>query len=568
MSFNIMNNIDYYDNNKVQGNPLIAKGYGSGSGSYKVGIYIRLSKEDEEKEKYSESESIQNQRALLIQYIKENKLNFISGYVDDGISGTSFDRPGFNKMIEDIENGKINMVITKDLSRLGRNYVQSGYYTETYFPEHNVRYIAILDNIDTAIDSANNDIAPFKSILNEMYAKDTSKKINSVLQSKRKQGEYLGTAPYGYKKDPENKYHLIVDEEAAKVVKLIFEKYLEGYGTMQIADYLSEQKTPIPSDYNKKKRGTKSITYGLWAQSTVRFILSNEIYTGTVIQGKRKKLSFKSKKFIDVPEEDWVKVPNMHEAIVSVEDYERAKRVIESTKGSRVVENDYLFKGLLRCYDCKGYIGIRSPDKNGNIYGRCQRYGRYGKFDVCSPHNFNYQVFEESMILVLKEICKEYSNKKRLEEIAKKSKSKEDKELDLKNRLKTYETQIQKETRKLELLYEDRLSEIITVDSYIENANRIKNEVKEYQDRIKEIEQELSGEKNKQNKDEKLNNLVDEFLNMEKPTKEIIREFIEKIEIHSDKQVDIYFNFKPLQELNENLNSFCVAKKIYEKKAV
>ena len=545
MSFNIMNNIDY-----------------------KVGIYIRLSKEDEEKEKYSESESIQNQRALLMQYIKENKLNFIAEYVDDGISGTSFDRPGFNKMIEDIENGKINMVITKDLSRLGRNYVQSGYYTETYFPEHNVRYIAILDNIDTAIDSANNDIAPFKSILNEMYAKDTSKKINSVLQSKRKQGEYLGTAPYGYKKDPENKYHLIIDEEAAKVVKLIFERYLEGYGTMQIADYLSEQKIPIPSDYNKKKRGTKSITYGLWAQSTVRFILSNEIYTGTVIQGKRKKLSFKSKKYIDVPEEDWVRVPNMHEAIVSVEDYERAKRIIESTKGSRVFENDYLFKGLLRCYDCKGYIGIRSPDKNGNIYGRCQRYGRYGKFDVCSPHNFNYQVFEESMILVLKEICKEYSNKKKLEEIAKKSKSKEDKELDLKNRLKTYEAQIQKETRKLELLYEDRLSEIIAVDSYIKNANRIKNEVKEYQDRIKEIEQELSGEKNKQNKDEKLNNLVDEFLNMEKPNKEIIREFIERIEIHSDKQVDIYFNFKPLQELNDNLEKFICAKKEYERKAV
>jgi recombinase len=560
-----MNNIDYYDNNKVPGNPLIAKCYGRGSGSYKVGIYIRLSKEDEEKEKYSESESIQNQRALLMQYIKENKLNFIAEYVDDGISGTSFDRPGFNKMIEDIENGKINMVITKDLSRLGRNYVQSGYYTETYFPEHNVRYIAILDNIDTAIDSANNDIAPFKSILNEMYAKDTSKKINSVLQSKRKQGEYLGTAPYGYKKDPENKYHLIIDEEAAKVVKLIFERYLEGYGTMQIADYLSEQKIPIPSDYNKKKRGAKSITYGLWAQSTVRFILSNEIYTGTVIQGKRKKLSFKSKKFIDVPEEDWVKVPNMHEAIVSIEDYERAKRIIESTKGSRVVENDYLFKGLLRCYDCKGYIGIRSPDKNGNIYGRCQRYGRYGKFDVCSPHNFNYQVFEESMILVLKEICKEYSNKKRLEEIVKKSRSKENKELDLRNRLKTYEAQIQKETRKLELLYEDRLSEIITVDSYIENANRIKNEVKEYQERIKEIQQELSGEENSKNKDEKLNNLVDEFLNMEKPTKEIIREFIEKIEIHSDKQVDIYFNFKPLQELN---NNFSVAKKEYEKKAV
>lgn len=544
MKLDIMNNIDY-----------------------KVGIYIRLSKEDEEKEKYSESESIQNQRALLKQYIKENKLTFIQEYVDDGVSGTSFDRPAFNRMIEDIEQGKINMVITKDLSRLGRNYVQSGYYTETYFPEHNVRYIAILDNIDTSQDNANNDIAPFKSILNEMYAKDTSKKINSVLNTKRKQGEYLGTAPYGYKKDPEDKYHLIVDEEAAKVVKLIFDKYLEGYGTMQIADFLSEQKIPIPSDYNKKKRGTKSITYGLWAQSTVRFILSNEIYTGTVVQGKRKKISFKSKKFIDVPEEDWIKVADMHEAIVSKEDFEKAKQILDTTKGSRVAQNDYLFKGLLRCYDCKGYIGIRSPDKNGNIYGRCQRYGRYGKFDVCSPHNFNYQVFEESMILVLKEICKEYSNKKKLEEIAKKSKSVKYKELDLKSKLKTYETQIQKETRKLELLYEDRLSEIITVDSYIENANKIKINVKEYQNKIKEIEKELSGEETSENKDEKLNNIVNEFLNMEKPTKEIIREFIERIEIHSDKQVDIYFNFKPLQEVNDNLEKFICARKKYEIKS-
>ena len=545
MSFNIMNNIDY-----------------------KVGIYIRLSKEDEEKEKYSESESIQNQRTLLMQYIKENKLNFIAEYVDDGVSGTSFDRPAFNKMIEDIEQGKVNMVITKDLSRLGRNYVQSGYYTETYFPEHNVRYIAILDNIDTGLDSANNDIAPFKSILNEMYAKDTSKKINSVLQSKRKQGEYLGTAPYGYKKDPENKYHLIIDEEAAEVVKTIFRMFLEGYGTMQIADYLSEQKIPIPSDYNKRNRGTKSITYGLWAQSTVRFILSNEVYTGTVIQGKRKKVSFKSKKFIDVPEEDWIKIPNMHEAIVSQEDYQRARKIIEATKGSRVYENDYLFKGLLRCYDCKGYIGIRSPDKNGNIYGRCQRYGRYGKFDVCSPHNFNYQVFEESMIVVLREICKEYSNKKKLEEIAKKSKSKEDKKLDLETKIKNYKTQIEKETRKLELLYEDRLAEIITVENYIENAKRIKNDVKDLQERIKELEKELNGEDKQIDKEEKLNSLVDEFLNMEKPNKEIIREFIERIEIHSDKQVDIYFNFKPLQELNDNLEKFICAKKEYERKAV
>lgn len=537
MSFNIMNNIDY-----------------------RVGIYIRLSKEDEEKEKYSESESVQNQRTLLMQYIKENKFNFVAEYVDDGVSGTSFDRPAFNKMIDDIEQGKINMVITKDLSRLGRNYVQSGYYTETYFPEHEVRFVAILDNIDTAFDNSNNDIAPFKSILNEMYAKDTSKKINSVLQAKRNNGEYLGTAPYGYKKDPENKYHLIIDEEAANVVKLIYEKYLAGFGTMQIADYLSKKKIPIPSDYNKRKRGTKSLTYGLWQQSTVRFILSNEIYTGTVIQGKRKKVSFKSKKFINLPEEDWVKVENMHEAIISKEDFERAKKVIDATKGSRVVQNDYLFKGLLRCYDCKGYIGIRSPDKNGNIYGRCQRYGRFGKFDVCSPHNFNYQVFEEQMLEVLKEVCKEYTNKKKLEEIAKQTKTSGAKEFDINKQIELFKQTIEKETRKLEVMYDDRLAGIISLDEYMKNAKRIKEIVKGYEENIKDLEKELAGE-NTKNKETKLDNLIEEFLEMEKPTKEIIREFIEKIEIHSDKQVDIYFNFKPLQDLN---NNFICAKKKYE----
>ena len=331
---------------------------------------------------------------------------------------------------------------------------------------------------------------------------------------------------------------------------------------MQIADYLSEKKIPIPSDYNKRNRGIKSLTYGLWQQSTVRFILSNEIYTGAVIQGKRKKVSFKSKKFIDLPEEDWIKIDNMHEAIISKEDFERAKKVINATKGSRVVQNDYLFKGLLRCYDCKGYIGIRSPDKHGNVYGRCQRYGRFGKFDVCSPHNFNYQVFEEQMLDVLREVCREYTNKKQLEEIAKQAKKREAKELDINKQIEFFKKTIENEAKKLEVMYDDRLAEIISLDEYMKNAKRIKENVKSYEENIKNLEKELSGE-NTKNKEIKLDNLIEEFLGMERPSKEIIREFIERIEIHSDKQVDIYFNFKPLQDLN---NNFICAKKRYEKK--
>ncbi len=331
---------------------------------------------------------------------------------------------------------------------------------------------------------------------------------------------------------------------------------------MQIADYLTNAKIPIPSDYTKRKRGVRSLTYGYWQQSTVRFILSNEVYTGTIVQGKRKKVSFKSKKFIDLPEEDWIKVEDMHEAIVSKEDFARAKKIIESTKGSRIVQNDYLFKGLIRCFDCKGYIGIRTPDKNGNIYGRCQRYGRFGKFDVCSPHNFNYQVFEEQMISVLREIFKEYKDKKRLEEIAKANKNKQAKKIDFQKQIDICKEAIEKEKIKLEVMYEDRLNGIISLEDYMKNADKIKELVKEYEETIKELEANLKGEKFSQ-KEDKLDNLIDEFLNMEKPTKEIIREFINKIEIHEDKQVDVYFNFKPLQELN---NNFKCAKKSYERK--
>lgn len=222
-------------------------------------------------------------------------------------------------------------------------------------------------------------------------------------------------------------------------------------------------------------------------------------------------------------------------------------------------------KDYLDVMTANGYIGIRSPDKNGNIYGRCQRYGRFGKFDVCSPHNFNYQVFEEQMIEVLREVCKEYKNKKKLEEIAKQTKSKQIQEFDIKKQIDSFKQNIEKETRKLELMYEDRLAGIISLQEYMKNAERIKEIVKDYEQSIKEFEQELSGKSNMENKRTRLDDLVEEFLKLKKPSKEIIREFIEKIEIHSDKQVDIYFNFKPLQELN---NNFSVAKKDYEKKAV
>ena len=197
--------------------------------TYKVGIYIRLSREDDDKDKEeeSESESITNQRSFILDFLKENNYTLYDEYVDDGYSGTSFDRPAFKRMIKDIEQGKINMVVTKDMSRLGRDYVNFGHYIEKYFPEHNVRYIAVTDDVDTFIDCVGNDMVPFKAIFNDMYAKDISKKIKASIITKKKNGLFMGThAPYGYSKDPNNNHKLIIDPVASIVVKRIYQMYL------------------------------------------------------------------------------------------------------------------------------------------------------------------------------------------------------------------------------------------------------------------------------------------------------------------------------------------------------
>ena len=213
--------------------------------SFKVGLYIRLSREDGDKE---ESSSVTNQREILKRYVSEQENFFaVKEYVDDGWTGTNFDRPKFKEMIKDIEAGVIDTVITKDLSRLGRERLMVGYYTEMYFPEHSVRYIALLDNIDTYIDSGMNDMAPFKGVINDMYVRDISKKIRSSLIERRKAGNFLGvTAPYGYKKDPENKFHLVINEKEAEVVKRVFRLYLEGNGLTKIAQILTKDGVPVP----------------------------------------------------------------------------------------------------------------------------------------------------------------------------------------------------------------------------------------------------------------------------------------------------------------------------------
>jgi DNA invertase Pin-like site-specific DNA recombinase len=255
--------------------------------------------------------SIGNQKDFLVSYVSEKGWELKDIYIDDGFSGTNFDRPEFKRMLGDIESKKINCVITKDLSRLGRNYTKTGYYTDEYFPKHGVRYIALNDSVDSIIED--NDIIPFKHILNEMYAKDISKKVKTAFLAKAKQGQFLGSfAPYGYKKDPENKNKLIADEEVRHIVKRIFKMYAEGCSANHIAKLLSEDKILCPmaqryKNLNREIPYKKAYTIA-WSPLAIRRILSNECHIGNMVNSKNKKISFKSKLLIATAKEERILV--------------------------------------------------------------------------------------------------------------------------------------------------------------------------------------------------------------------------------------------------------------------
>ena len=286
---------------------------------YHVALYIRLSKEDETE---GPSQSVTNQESLLKEFAQRQHLSVHDIYVDDGWSGTNFERPDFQRMIGDIEAKKVNMVITKDLSRLGRDYIMTGHYMERYFPEHRVRYISLLDGIDTGVDSTANDITPFRAIMNDMYAKDISKKIKSVKRDKQRKGQFIGGKPmYGYKMHPTEKNRIVIDEEVAPIVRRIFKMALSGMSCRKIAATLNDEKVPTPATYCGWKVGTPGPYTGLWSSERISEMLKNETYIGNMVQGRMVKISYKSKKCLRQAPEDWVVVKGTHEPLVDQETF-------------------------------------------------------------------------------------------------------------------------------------------------------------------------------------------------------------------------------------------------------
>lgn len=516
---------------------------------YRAAIYIRLSKEDD---KVGESESVTNQRSLLTKYVEENGYELVDTYIDDGFSGTNFNRPSFKRMLEDIESGIINMVITKDLSRLGRDYIGTGEYLERYFPEHNVRYIALTDNIDTMVDSSNIDMAPFKAVFNDMYAKDISKKIRTALRTKQKEGKWVGGCPpFGYKIDPEDKNHLVPNEEESWIIKKIFTLARSGKTPYEIRTILTEENVPTSSMLRKDNRTKNGYVAksGIWSTKTIKSILQNQLYTGDLVQNRRSKINYKLKKTVWNDKEDWIIVEDTHEPLVSKEDFEYIGKILPKNSNRPEKKVFRLLDGLLICYECKHKIGICAPRKSdGRTYLVCNYYRMNSKYKVCTSHGFNYDYLEEGILKIIKMMAIEYLNQNDLLDAASNIKRTNPKDT-LEQELKSLEISVISNTERLDKMYLEKIDGKITDSMFERISTNLNDEIIIKQKRIEDIKEHLNKDFSEDNVNNRLDKLLLEFIKLEKPTREIMLELIDKVEIHKDKEIDIYFNFKELNFL-------------------
>lgn len=363
---------------------------------YKAAGYLRISKEEKE-----QTNSLANQKQIINNYIKKKKdLQLVDYYIDDGYSGTNFNRPGFIRLLEDIKKEKVNTIIVKDLSRFARNYIDAGNYIENIFKTLKVRFISINDYFDSLDDSYYiEDILPIKNISYDFYAKDISKKVSSTLKIKQLNGEFIGvTAPYGYLKDPKDKHKFIIDKEAAYIVRKIFNMILIGKSRKEIAEHLNNENVPTPSLYKITK---EKISSNKWNDEMVDRILKNETYTGTLIQNVKTKPSYRVDKLIDVSKDEWIKIENHHEAIIIKEKFDKVQQILNrKVKVNKNNEID-LFAGYLKCSHCGSSLTIKKSKEQ--IYYYCSSYIRDKN---CLKYSVNKKKLQQ---LVKDEITKKYN---------------------------------------------------------------------------------------------------------------------------------------------------------------
>lgn len=513
--------------------------------TYRAGAYLRLSIED--KKGNVESISIANQRAFVKEYALKNNIEIYDYYVDDGCSGGNFDRPGFKRLINDIENGIINCVITKDMSRLGREFIETGNYVFKYFPEHDIRYIAILDNYDTLNPNGSEDMLPFKAVINDMYLKDISKKIKSVRHDMMKNGDFVsGTVPYGYKRSEENSKKLVIDEYAAPIVSKIFEMKDNGKTEGMIARYLTEQGILPPDVYRGKRLKRTTITTNLWKASTVKHLLQNENYIGTLIQGKYEKVSLKSKKKRLLPKNKWIVKKNAIPALISKELFERVNSP-KRKSNVRYRKYEYLLKGLVVCADCGCTMSVRRVKKQTDseivtpIY-LCRAYAAY-RNGVCSMHYYREEDLNNIVLGQIRTILLKYSKVEDLSEKYETVLGASDILSEYVTALNRIQSKIITLDKAISDLYKDKVSGVISLEEFLGIKNELEKDRRECDVKISNLETSISESKNLLTDEKTKQKYIDNFLKVKSFGKEMIKTLVDKIEIKEDKTVKIFFNF-------------------------
>ena len=517
---------------------------------YHAALYIRLSKEDESE---GPSQSVQNQESLLREFVQQHRLSVYDTYIDDGWSGTSFDRPAFQRMITDIEAKKVNMVITKDLSRLGRDYILTGHYMERYFPEHRVRYISLLDGIDTGVDSTANDITPFRAIMNDMYAKDISKKIKSVKRDKQQKGKFIGGKPvYGYKMHPTEKNKIVIDEEVAPIVRRIFSLALSGMSCRNIATLLNQEGVPTPATYAGLPVAKPGPYTGLWSSERISDMLQNETYIGNMVQGRSVKISYKSKKCLKQDPANWVVVEGTHEPLVDRETFQKVRMLVNSRRHTRSRTYDFLLKGLIFCHEC-GYPLAVLNRKNAKgedvLYFVCRTYQRFTKAGVCTCHSIKEKTVTDTVVAKVREVCRAYLNPDELLPVAQETVENARKQSSLESELQALQSKIDSLTANLDRMYTDRLSGLLPEADFQRIFSRIKLEREQLEEKRQELE---LRQKSPVRSEDRARELVQRFIETAGESRELLVSLIERVELTEDKEIIIKFRFTQLDERLES----------------
>lgn len=519
--------------------------------TWHLGGYGRRSFDDGETE---ESYTITNQRRLLDSYVEEREMMVIEDYyIDDGFTGTNFNRPAFQRMLQDVVNGKLDGIIVKDLSRLGRNYKETGKYLEEIFPIYNIRIIAINDNVDSFLDpeSISNLVVPFKNLSNEHYSRDLSKKVATAYETMAKSGQFVaGTTPYGYKLDPEDKHHLIIDEEEAPIVRKIFQMALEGNGRIKICKYLNDNGILCRKELQRRKKRKLSLepfeieSRYLWSTSTIGRMLANVTYIGNLAQLKTKRKSFGTNNIITKEQDDWIKSENTHEPLITKEDFEKVQKIVKSNeKKKRKPTNYSIFRGILKCADCGRAMNkqedFRGTRQLSNYF--CMSYLHLG--NKCSPHKIKTNTLESTVLETIQlQIKLVIELERSLTKLFFKN-NKDSLENEYKNNVRIIEIKIDNLKTKKRESYEDWKFNRIDKEEFMKISKEIDDKITDLNE---EIELYTSTYRETVKKIRKNDYWIGHYKRnrkIRKLTKEVLNELIEVIYVQEDGSLDIKFKY-------------------------